>query len=363
MASSKLARRLYPVKEQFISEEDLKETELLLRNLKCSQSKAASHYEAWVEQRKKSIEAIGRLEKKLVNLHRACNAAHGVGAAMEIVGGVAMIAGAVLTACGHKNVGDFLTKKVSPATGVTGMATAASSSMAEIGLTHMTMKEVKIVLEKDEAYTKMLVENLEKFRKIDSYLRRIFNCSILSNIFLDVVRICQEGISLLDVAIVETSKLDEVLVRLKRKVSKGAGISESIGTAIQNVYTTMKKISNDPKVREAVWNICNIIQQSPSAVEFIKLGLRISFQICDIPRMDIFATLLGFGALKATAGLMATKCLLGTVMVAINVLSVISAVQDAQQEGTSKYSKQLKDLNLALTLELNTVRNNYSKIF
>ncbi|CAL1298736.1 unnamed protein product [Larinioides sclopetarius] len=361
MASSKLERRLYPVKEQFFSEDDVYKTECLLRNLNYSESKAASQYESWVEQRKKSIETIGYLEKKLENLHRACNVAHGVGAAMEIVGGVAMIAGTILTAFGHKNVGEFLTKKVSPTTGVTGMATTMSSSMAEIGLTHKTMNEAKIVLEKDEACTKMLVENLENFKKIDSYLRRIFNCSVFSNVFIDVVRLCQEGISLLDVASTETSKLDKVLDELKCKASKGANISECTKKAIRNVYTTLKTISTNPKLRKAVWNICDIIQESPSAVEFIKMGLRISLQICDIPFIEILANLVGVGLLKATAGVMATKCLFGSVIVAINALSVISAVRDAQ-EGTSKYSKMLKDLKQALAMELDIVRNNHSKL-
>lgn len=118
-ASSKFVR-LYPVKEQFISKKDLEETERLLNNLKCSQSGAASYCKSWVEQREKSIETVDCLEKRLNNLHRACNAAHCVGSAMEVVGGLAMVAGAIFTACGHKDVGEFLTKKVSTVSTATG---------------------------------------------------------------------------------------------------------------------------------------------------------------------------------------------------------------------------------------------------
>ncbi|GBM47737.1 hypothetical protein AVEN_237972-1 [Araneus ventricosus] len=355
MAHKDPARRLYPVEEDFISEEDLKETERLLENLKCSQSETASDVKAWVEQREKSIEAIARLEKKLENLHGACNAASGIGSAMQAVGGLAMVAGAILTACGHKNVGDFLTKRASTVTVGTGVATAASSSVAEIALTHKTMKEVKMVLEKDEEYTKILVEKLQHSRKIDSYLSRIFNCSILSDNFLVVVRLVREGISLLKVGYVAYSELIDELIS---KASKGTDISELTETVIQNVFTTIKKISNDEKVRKAILNICDSIQQSPSAFEFIKLGLRISFQICDVLKVDIITSVLGLGILKSSAGVVATKCLLGAVLIAINVLSVISAVQDAK-EGTSKYSKMLKELNLALAMELDTVNYSY----
>ncbi|GBM47733.1 hypothetical protein AVEN_237970-1 [Araneus ventricosus] len=219
MASSELARRLYPVKEQFISEEDLKETERLLRNLKCFQPNAASHIKAWVEQRQKSIEAIGCLEETLENLHRACNAAHGFGAAMEAVGGLAMVAGAILTKCGHESVGEFLTKKVSPVTTATGIATTMSSSVAETGLTHMTMKEIQMVLKKDEEYTRVLMENFEHSKKIDLNLRRIFNYSILSDNFLDVVRLVQEGISLVEVGY---GAYSELIDELKCKASKGS---------------------------------------------------------------------------------------------------------------------------------------------
>ncbi|CAL1298737.1 unnamed protein product [Larinioides sclopetarius] len=354
MAFSDPVRRLYPVEDDFISVEDLKETERLLGDLKCSQSKISSHFLAWVEQRAKSIEAIGRFEKKLENLHRRCNAAYGVGSAMQAAGGLAMVSGAVLTACGQKTVGEFLMKKASTATVGTGVATTLSSSLAEMGLTHQTMKEVKMVLEKDEKYTKIIVEDLQHSRKIDSDLRRIFNCSILSDNILDVVRLVREGISLLKVGYVAYSEFDELI----RKASKSADTSELTEIVIKNVYTTMKKVLNDPKAREAVWNICDIIQQSPSAFEFIKLGLRISFHICDILKVDIITSLLSCGILTTSAGVLATKCLLGAILIAVNVFSVINAIQDAK-EGTSKYSKMLKELNLALTMELNAVNHLY----
>ncbi|CAL1298735.1 unnamed protein product [Larinioides sclopetarius] len=227
------------------------------------------------------------------------------------------------------------------------------------GLTHLTMKEVKMVLKKDEECTKVLMENFEHSKKIDLHLTRIFNCSILSDNFLDVVQLVKEGISLVEVGYGAYSNLMD---ELKCKAFKYTDISEGIEIIIQNICSMMKKISNDPEVRKTFRNICDIIQRSPLAIESLKMGLRISLQICDILKVDIFTSVLGFGVLKTTAGKMATKCLLGTVIIAINVLFVISSIQDAQ-EGTSKYSKMLKELNLALTRELNTVRENYPNIF
>ncbi|XP_055928521.1 uncharacterized protein LOC129959556 isoform X2 [Argiope bruennichi] len=280
---------------------------------------------------------------------------------MEIVGGVAMIAGAILTACGHKDVGEFLTKKVSTVSTVTGVATTATSSVTETGLTIKTMNEAKLVLEKDRAYTRLLMQNLQNSKEIDSRLKRIFNCSILSNVFVHVVRLVQEGIVLLQGGCVE---IDKLMYELKSKLSKCTNVLDLAAmseTILQNVHATMKRIITNRNAHKAVRNICEIIQRSPLAIEFVKLGLRTTLQICDVLKIDVFTSALGLGLMRSSAGVMATKCLLGSVHVAVSALALISAVKSAQ-EGTSEHSKMLKEVKQVLITELNTVRKNYSNV-
>ncbi|GIY77217.1 uncharacterized protein CDAR_198651 [Caerostris darwini] len=341
---------------QFISQKDITEAEQLLDKLKFSKAVFSPLvFSKWEQQRKKSIDTIDKLQKKLDNIYNGCNAAYTAGSVLEIAGGITTIVGTILSIWGNESADQVI--KGGEVCNAAGTFTTFATTLADAGLTSQVINEVKLVLAKDEEYTKSISTQLEYSRKLDACLTSIFNCSVLSDNFLDVVKLCSVCIPLLRDIRYEASNL---IKQIQSRKLKNADISEYTEATLMNVCITLKNICMNKNICQSVLQICKIIQASPTALGFAKFGLQASFQICNLFKVNILANFVDIPS--TSSGAIATGCILNTIQVGLSLLGLITTIKNIE-EGQSKYSKALENLKLALAMELNTLHKNYSTHF
>ncbi|GFQ87460.1 uncharacterized protein TNCT_423101 [Trichonephila clavata] len=331
----------------------LNETRSLLDQLKHDYPKISLQFKKWKSQRIRSIDTVHDLLKKLQKIEYSCRVAQGTGAALALAGQVTAL---VLCLCGYKDSDKLLT--TSKACSVAGDVTSLSSYLAEMELTHCVISNIKEVIRKDEKLTEPLMKTLKYSRTINHYFVRIFNCSILSDHFLNSVQLCYLCFQLLEEGEME---IQELIKKLQGKKLKNMDTSDYTEIVIENVCLTLKNIYCSPRIRSLFGDICDIILNYPSTLKIFKVGLKLSLQICDAAKVNIFSSISPLSALVPGSRSAISSCFLNTIGIASHVLAIVTSVRNIKEQ--SKNTKMLGDLELALSMELNAVCRIYSRHF
>ncbi|GFT26920.1 uncharacterized protein TNCV_4674851 [Trichonephila clavipes] len=233
--------------------------------------------------------------------------------------------------------------------------TSLSSYFAEMGLTHCVISNVKEVIRKDEELTEPLMKTLKYSRTINHHFVRIFNCSILSDHFADSVRLCYLCFQLLEEGEMEIQVL---IRRLQDKDFKDMGISDYTEIVIENVCGTLKNIYRNTRIRSLFRDICDTILNNPFTLKIFQVGLKLSLQVCDAAKINIFSGIGHLSALTPGSRCAISNCFLNTIGIASHVVTIVTTMRNIKQQ--SKNTKMLSDLKLALSMELNAVCRIYS---
>ncbi|GFY70455.1 uncharacterized protein TNIN_435301 [Trichonephila inaurata madagascariensis] len=308
------------------------ETHSLLDQLKRDYPEISLEFKEWKSQRIKSIDAVQDLLKKLEKVEYSCRVAQGSGAALALAG---QVTGLVLCLCG----------------GVTSL----SSYFAEMGLTHCVISNVKEVIRKDEELTEPLMKTLKYSRTINHHFVRIFNCSILSDHFTDSVRLCYLCFQLLEEGEMEIQVL---IRRLLERDLKDMDISDYTEIVIENVCGTLRNIYRNTRIRSLFRDICDTILSNPFTLKIFQVGLKLSLQICDAAKINVFSGIGHLSALAPGSRCAISNCFLNTIGIASHVVTIVTTVRNFKEQ--SKNTKMLSDLKLALSMELNAVCRIYS---